>query len=279
VRAHFGVDVRLNASILIIWLILAGAAIGASTDGAGRVAATGVLVLAALVGWLRSDLRESLAAGLGGAVLTIWLVSGDTLAPGPLVAAGAVILTAVVVIRTRRGTNGIAEADPVSGRQAQPAPAGSRLPPGVADEALFERLAVHEMTRARRYERPLVMLVIGMDGWATLMAERGHGAAHDLLGGLAARVRRLLRDVDAIGVHGNGRLAVLLPETPLDGALVVAGRIQQAAQEDVGVRTRIGAALFPEDAGTVEALVREAEAGVALANIEESAIVQRVCLT
>jgi GGDEF domain-containing protein len=120
--------------------------------------------------------------------------------------------------------------------------------------------------------------LIGVDGWTTLTAERGRRGAFDLLGALAVRIRRLLRDVDAIGVHGDGRLAVLLPETPLDGALVVAARIRQAAQPDVGVRTRVGVAVFPEDAGTVEALVREAEARLALARIEGTAIVERVRL-
>ena len=134
------------------------------------------------------------------------------------------------------------------------------------------------MTRARRYERPLVLLLIGVDGWSTLVAERGRRAAFENLAALATRVRRLLRDVDAIGLHGDGRLAVLLPETPLDGALVVAGRIEQAALQEVGMRTRIGAAVFPDDAGTVEALLREAEAGLDLARIEGVSTVERVRL-
>ena len=69
---------------------------------------------------------------------------------------------------------------------------------------------------------------------------------------------------------------MLLPETPLDGAQVVAVRIQQAALEDVGLKTRIGAAVFPDDAVTVEALMQEAEAGLDLARLEGVSIVQRV---
>jgi GGDEF domain-containing protein len=69
---------------------------------------------------------------------------------------------------------------------------------------------------------------------------------------------------------------VLLPETPLDGAQVVAVRIQQAALEDVGQKTRIGAAVFPDDAVTVEALLQEADAALDLARLEGVGIVQRV---
>ena len=59
---------------------------------------------------------------------------------------------------------------------------------------------------------------------------------------------------------------------------MVAGRIEQAALQEVGMRTRIGAAVFPDDAGTVEALLREAEAGLDLARIEGVSTVERVRL-
>jgi GGDEF domain-containing protein len=108
------------------------------------------------------------------------------------------------------------------------------------------------------------------------VAERGRRTSFDLLSALATRSRRVLRDVDAIGLHGDGRLAVLLPETPLDGAQVVAMRIQQAALEDVGLKTQIGAAVFPDDAVTVETLMLEAEAGLDLARLEGVSVAQRV---
>jgi diguanylate cyclase (GGDEF)-like protein len=189
----------------------------------------------------------------------------------------AVVLTGLLTASISLTTSDASVEAPVGDRSSPPS-AGSRLPPGVADEALLERLAVHEMTRARRYDRPLTLLLIGVDGWGTLLAERGRRGAFDLLSTLATRVRRLLRDVDAIGLRGDGRLAVLLPETPLDGALVVAVRIQQAALEEVGLKARIGAAVFPDDAVTVEALLLEAEAGLDLARLEGVGVVQRVSI-
>jgi diguanylate cyclase (GGDEF)-like protein len=167
---------------------------------------------------------------------------------------------------------------PSADRPGRPASAATRLPPGVADETLLERLTVHEMTRARRYERPLTLLLVGVEGWSTICAERGRRSAHELLGTLAIRIRRLLRDVDAIGLHGDGRLAILLPETPLDGALVVAGRIERMATDDVGLKVRLGASLFPEDAVTVEGLIREADAALDLARLEQVSVAERVRL-
>ena len=53
-------------------------------------------------------------------------------------------------------------------------------------------------------------------------------------------------------------------------------RNQQAALEDVGLKTRIGAAVFPDDAVTVETLMLEAEAGLDLARLEGVSVAQRV---
>jgi diguanylate cyclase (GGDEF)-like protein len=273
-----GIDGRLKACLFAVWLTVNAATIATSTDVGSRWFAIGAVLVAACAGLLRRDWREALAVGLAGAALTAWLVRGGDGEAIPLLAAAGVVVTALLAAWSRQRPEVPAVVAPTSERQAQPTPAEARLPPGVADEQLFDRLAVHEMTRARRYERPLVLLLIGVDGWSTMVAERGRRPAFDTLATLATRVRRLLRDVDAIGLHGDGRLAVLLPETPLDGALVVAGRIEQTALQDVGLKIRIGAAVFPDDAGTVETLVREAEAGLDLARIEGVSTVERVRL-
>lgn len=278
-RKRGSVDDRLTASLFAVWLIVAAASVAVGMTGSERIAALCAMAVATLAGLLRSDRRESLAVALASAALTAWVVGGETGELTPLLAAVGVVVTGLLASWPRFPAV-YAELASQQGaeRQVIPAPACTRLPPGVADEALLDRLAIHEMTRARRYERPLTLLLIGVDGWSALVAERGKRGAFDVLSTLAARARHLLRDVDAIGLHGEGRLAVLLPETPLDGAVVVARRIEQAALGDIGLKTRIGVAVFPEDAGTVEALVREAEAGLELARLEGVSIVERVTL-
>ncbi|HZO30715.1 MAG TPA: diguanylate cyclase [Chloroflexota bacterium] len=272
------VDGRLKACLFAGWLTLCAALVASTADGGGRLVTISAVLVAACAGLLRRDWREALAIGLAGAALTAWMVSGDERETVAILAATGVVLTALLAAWSRESPLERATTVPTGDRQAQPTPAGVRMPPGVADETLFDRLAVHEMTRARRYERPLVLLLIGVDGWSAMVAERGRRGALDNLATLATRVRRLLRDVDAIGMHGDGRLAVLLPETPLDGAMVVAGWIQQTVLQDVRLRAWIGAAVFPDDAVTVEALLREAEAGLDLARIEGVSTVERVCL-
>ena len=274
---HAGHRANLKSSASTVWLIGAVALASMFTDGPGRGVGMAAVIVSVVAGQLLRDARWSVAVSVGASVVTLaalWL-SGNDLLPSILVAFG--VAASGAVGRWARISAPVASSVP-GGRQATAVPAEARLPAGVADERLLDRLAIHEMTRARRYEHPLTLLLVDIDGWSMLATERGKRGAFDQVSVLAVRIRRLLRDVDAIGLHGDGQLAILLPETPLDGALVVAGRIEQAARDDVGVSVRVGAAVFPEDAVSVDGLLHEAEAALELARLEGVAVVQRVQL-
>ena len=275
--ARLDFDHRLRMACLAAWLIGATALVAGVTSGTARPLAVAGLVASVTAGLLVPSTRLGLATGIvAGLAVTAWIFAegGGAAFAGVVgmvvIASGAITL----VLSSRRGALTALSED----RPRTPSPAGVRLPPGVADEALLERLTVHEMTRARRYERPLTLLLVGVEDWATISAGRGRRGAHDLLGTLATRLRRLLRDVDAIGMHGDGQLAILLPETPLEGALVVASRIEQVATNEVGLKIRLGASVFPDDAGTVVTLMREAEAALELARLEQLTIAERAPL-
>lgn len=226
-----------------------------------------------------SKLGAMAGMGIGGVmVAALWTVGADPLTLG-IVAAGTAAVFGVARWLGPDAPGSSSQPSSTDSRRLAAAPAEGRLPAGVADERLLDRLAIHEMTRARRYEHPLTLLLVDIDNWSALNVERGKRSACEQFTALAIRIRRLLRDVDAIGLHGDGQLAILLPETPLDGALVVAGRIAEAAREDVGLAVRVGAAVFPDDSVSVDGLLQEAEAAVELARLEGLAVAQRVLLT
>jgi GGDEF domain-containing protein len=273
----FELGSRARLAALAVWLAAAAGAVASLLDGVN--AAVGLLALAAAAA--ASILLAEARLGLGiDFVLVLgvatWLLFAGASPTTILAVAACVLLSGVAPLaaRSRAGSSAGRGNAPPEGTRA----ADSRLPPGVADEELFDRLTIHEMTRARRYERPLTLLLVGVEGWSTLVADRGRRAAVDLLSTLAVKSRRLLRDVDALGIHGEGRLAILLPETPLDGALAVAGRIERLALEDVGLKLRVGASVFPDDAVTVEGLLQEADAALDLARLEHLDVAERTRL-
>lgn len=268
---------RLRATAAMIWFATA-ASVFVTTEGTTRYAGLAALLGAAAAGQLLPNSRLVVAAslGLGTLAMVMLWAAGENFEAGAL---GALTVAAsCLVARWSRATTPAHGA--VSGQDllGQAAPADSRLPAGVADEDLLERLTVHEMTRARRYEHPLTLLLVEIGGWPAVSGQHDRPAAEDHVSALAIKVRRLLRDVDAVGLHAESQLAILLPETPLDGAIVVAERIEDTARQELNLAVHVGAAVFPDDAGTVEGLMHEAEAALAMARLEGTGVARRVLL-
>lgn len=142
----------------------------------------------------------------------------------------------------------------------------------------FARVLGIEVSRARRYEHPLSLLVVGMDEWPLLVVQRGRAAATRLLDNLASDLCRWLRDVDYVAPLGDGALALLLPETDRDGACPVAAKVAGAARELVHVTVRAGQAAYPCDALTSEHLLAEASAALDLARLQHVGVAGNVAL-
>lgn len=123
-----------------------------------------------------------------------------------------------------------------------------------------------EARRATRSERPLGVLMLDVDDFKKYNDAHGHQAGDDVLVRLAAVLRECTREVDCCARYGGEEFVVLLPETPVDGAVAVAERIRmRLAQEDFdGARVTIsvGAAEFPADGETPEFVMQSADAAL-----------------
>lgn len=87
-----------------------------------------------------------------------------------------------------------------------------------------------EVSRARRTNRPLAVLACDVDRFKEANDQHGHPWGDTIL----RRVARLLlghcRATDAVARLGGDEFLVLLPATPIEGALAVADRIHQTAR-------------------------------------------------
>jgi diguanylate cyclase (GGDEF)-like protein len=90
--------------------------------------------------------------------------------------------------------------------------------------ALLER----EMKTAQRYGRDLSVIMIDVDDFKRINDERGHRSGDAVLAEIARTIRLHLRASDIAGRYGGEEFLVVLPETPLDGALILAERIRIA---------------------------------------------------
>jgi diguanylate cyclase (GGDEF)-like protein len=92
-------------------------------------------------------------------------------------------------------------------------------------------LAEQELERSQRYARPVCMLMLDVDHFKKINDTYGHQVGDEALRAVADTCQLALRNCDAIGRMGGEEFAMMLPETELDQAELVAERIRSAIAE------------------------------------------------
>ncbi|MCA3747948.1 MAG: GGDEF domain-containing protein [Rubrobacter sp.] len=89
-----------------------------------------------------------------------------------------------------------------------------------------------EMEAARRYDKPLSVILFDLDHFKRLNDTYGHNQGDIALRRVANTVRGLLRTSDHFGRWGGEEFIVLAPETDLEQASSLAERLRQAISRD-----------------------------------------------
>jgi len=89
---------------------------------------------------------------------------------------------------------------------------------------LDDTLAI-EVERAHRYNRPLSLIMLDLDGMKALNDKYGHPAGDEALKIVADKIRKQIRTVDVATRYGGDEFVILLPEADLEAARNVAKRI------------------------------------------------------
>jgi len=109
--------------------------------------------------------------------------------------------------------------------------------------ALEERLA-EEVRRAQRHRKPICILMMDLDHFKAVNDRFGHRIGDAVLSRTGRLLRANLRAGDFVGRYGGEEFCVVLTETPLSGARVVAERIRrslalQACEAPDGASVRV----------------------------------------
>lgn len=106
---------------------------------------------------------------------------------------------------------------------------------GLENRRGFDEALEEEWRRAMRNQTPLALLFVDLDHLKALNTKYGHLVANDLLGQVGKVLKGLTRRAgDRAFRFGGDELAVLLPDTDLDGALSVANKIKVLVETTVG---------------------------------------------
>ncbi|CAN5763426.1 hypothetical protein BH18ACI5_BH18ACI5_09930 [soil metagenome] len=94
------------------------------------------------------------------------------------------------------------------------------------------RLALEqEMARAYRYGHAVSMLLFDIDNLSEVNTEQGFGAGDRLLERLGILARQFFRNYDWVARYRGGAIAVVLPETELDRAALIATRFREMVEQ------------------------------------------------
>jgi len=91
---------------------------------------------------------------------------------------------------------------------------------GLGNRRFLEVVARAELGRSRRYRRPLALGLVDVDYFKEVNDRLGHQAGDQLLKLIARETRRVMRCSDMVARIGGDEFALLLPETPVEGAEV-----------------------------------------------------------
>ncbi|PYV36794.1 MAG: hypothetical protein DMG06_29880 [Acidobacteria bacterium] len=118
-----------------------------------------------------------------------------------------------------------------------------------------------ELARARRYQRPLAVVVMTVEKGQLLNQEQN--VVHHLLFPLVGKILQdaLLRENDIVTYDATpNRYVLLLTESTKEQAIQSVERLQNSLYERTSTHLRAGIAEFPADGLTIEDLVSRAQA-------------------
>ncbi|HND18089.1 MAG TPA: diguanylate cyclase [Acidobacteriota bacterium] len=141
---------------------------------------------------------------------------------------------------------------------------------GIASRRQFDKFLDREWRRAARNHVPIALVIVDIDYFRSFREGFGNQKGDDHLKAIAQTLNdELKRPGDLLGCYDHDQLIVLLPETPPDGALIVAEKLR-AKIEALGLPNQrspkgittisLGlAALTPQQRATEASLIDAAE--------------------
>jgi diguanylate cyclase (GGDEF)-like protein len=123
-----------------------------------------------------------------------------------------------------------------------------------------------EVERSSRFGQVFSVLMLDVDRLKEFNEKHGHLEGSDLLRRLAAILSRSSRAIDLVSKYGGDEFLLILPQTNVEGAVVMGRRICNAVAETAfpfcrpgDITVSIGVASFPQHGASMETLLAAAD--------------------
>ena len=139
----------------------------------------------------------------------------------------------------------------------------------------FFQRGAEEVKRALRYKQPMALIMLDIDRFKIINDTVGHFAGDLALQQIARRLKRGLREIDILARLGGDEFAILLPNTPLQAAALLAERVRHSIASknfDIPgnaspkiITISVGLAALTVDMASIDDLLKNADARMYLA--------------
>jgi diguanylate cyclase (GGDEF)-like protein len=136
---------------------------------------------------------------------------------------------------------------------------------GLPNKRAAEDTLKRMVAQANRSLTPLAVILLDLDHFKQINDRYGHAKGDEVLAAVGTSIGSCLRSSDFAGRFGGEEFLILLPETTIVGATVIAERIRNAVSAvvvpelDRQVTASLGVAVLPNHAGHAAGLLRESD--------------------
>ncbi|MBS1811571.1 MAG: diguanylate cyclase [Acidobacteria bacterium] len=102
---------------------------------------------------------------------------------------------------------------------------------GLLNRRYLEERFAQEIERSKRYQFPLSFVMMDIDSFKSFNDTFGHQAGDEVLRETALCIRKSLRNFDVAARYGGEEFIVVLPETDVTSATILAERLRKAVEQ------------------------------------------------